>query len=143
MLFRSRKKPMPRVDINALRPGTFVLNDKAASALKRFLSDFGQLLEIDVDGSREWLYNVTNVVDCIDDEKSTKRSTGVIAKEVFVDDRVPAAAAVFKDPRTARTKMYVNDAGRQEIERLVEEAGLSGLALSEPGPPLPRPRPVA
>jgi hypothetical protein len=57
-------------------------------ALEGFLSQFGELLEIDVQGSVEWFYNVTNVVDCIDVDKSDKRSTGAIAKEVFREDAI-------------------------------------------------------
>ena len=48
---------------------------------------------------------------------------------------VPAEAAVFKDPATARSRMYVNDAGKAIIDELVASAGLSGI---ECGPPEPR-----
>ena len=65
-----KKKPKPRVDVSALRPGALVLNGKAKALLGDFLCRFGELLEIDVQGSIEWFYNVTNVIDCIDVDRS-------------------------------------------------------------------------
>ncbi len=137
-----KKKAKPRVDISALRPGTLVLNAKAKVALGDFLSQFGQLLEIDVQGSVEWFYNVTNVIDCIDADKSDKRPSGAIAKEAFHERMVPSTPALFKDPRTARTKIYANEEAKAVLERLMSAAHLTGAAFSEPGPPPPRPRPL-
>lgn len=125
-----RKKPKPRVDVSALRPGTVVLNARAKEALEAFLSQFGQLVEIDADGTVEWFYNVTNVVDCIDPEASQKRPSGAIAKEAFFEARVPWEPALFKDPRTVRTKIYANDAARALIEPRVAEAGITGIAFA-------------
>jgi hypothetical protein len=67
-------------------------------------TEFGQLLELDVAGSIEYFYNVTNLVECIDPGRSENRSTGVIVKEAFRDGAEPSAPAVFKDPRTAGTR---------------------------------------
>jgi len=59
--------------------------------------------------------------------------TGSIAKEAFHSDKVPTQATVFKDPAKLRSRIYVNDAGKEAIEKIVAETGLSGLVVTEPG----------
>lgn len=138
-----KKKAQPLADISALIPGALALNDKAKAALEPFLSRFGQLLEMDCNGEPRWFYNVTNVVPCIDEERSEKRPTGALSKEEFLQNKVPAEATVFKDPLTARVKIYVNDSAKSTLERLIAEASLVGAAFVEPGPPPKKPRPRA
>lgn len=128
------KKPKPRANVIVFVPGALVLDAKARLALGAFLSKFGQLLPLHLKGDGEtlFLYNVTNMVPCVDAERSEKRRSGAIAMEVFDEARVPAEAAVFKDPLMAKVRIYVNDAARAEIERIVAHAGLTGI---ECGPP--------
>ena len=117
-----------------MKPGALVLDVSAKLALGSFLSRFGQLLELHHEGEVLWFYNVTNLVGCVDLEKSRKRPSGTIAMEAFDESQVPPEAAVFKDPVMAHGRIYVNDAGRVEIERIVAHAGLTGI---ECGTPLP------
>ena len=58
--------------------------------------------------------------------------TGAITSEAFYDLNVPREPAVFKDPLTASTRIYVNDPGRDLLESLAAKAGLSGLECGEP-----------
>lgn len=136
-----KKTAQPLADISALIPGALALNEKARLVLEPFLSKFGQLLEMDCSGAPRWFYNVTNVVPCIDEERSEKRPTGALSKEEFFKNKVPTEAAVFKDPLTARVKIYVNDTAKVTLERLIAEANLVGAAFVEPGPPPKKPRP--
>jgi hypothetical protein len=137
-----KKKPKPLADVSALTPGALVMNDKAKAALEPFLSRFGQFLEMDCAGESRWLYNVTNVIPCIDEARSAKRPSGSIVKEEFFEDRLPLDAAVFKDPLTAAAVLYVNEAGKAALERIFTEAAIVGAAIVELGPTKkPRPRP--
>jgi hypothetical protein len=136
-----KKKAKPRADISALSPGALVLNAKAMAAIGEILAKFGQLLEIHVEGGVEWFYNVTHIIDCIDLENSTLRPEGSIAKEVFFSGRIPAEPAIFKDPRTALTRIYVNEAAKKLLQERMASADISGATFVEPGPPPPRPRP--
>lgn len=138
-----KKRAKPRVDVSLLGPGVLVLNTKAMAAIGEFLSNFGQLLELDVDGEVEWFYNVTHVIDCIDLDRSTLRPEGSIAKEAFLPEKIPVDPTVFKDPHTARTRIYVNDSARQLLKKLIASAGITGVEFAEPGPRLPKPRPAA
>ena len=128
-----KKAALPRADVSLLMSGALVLDQKARDALGTFLVQFGQLLEVDVAGSVEYFYNVTNLVNCIDPDRSEKRSTGVIVKEAFHSGAEPTAPAVFKDPLTAGTRLYVNSEGKDLLEGLVAGAGITGLEFAEPG----------
>ncbi|MCK9687273.1 hypothetical protein [Scleromatobacter humisilvae] len=128
-----KKAALPRADVSLLMSGALVLNQKAHDALGPFLQEFGQLLELDVGGSTEYFYNVTNVVDCIDPERSEKRSTGVIVKEAFREGATPTEPSIFKDPRTVGTRMYVNLAAKERLDSLASSAGLTGLEFVELG----------
>ncbi|EIL90743.1 hypothetical protein [Rhodanobacter spathiphylli] len=136
-----KKKPRPLADVSALTPGALVMNDKSKTALEPFLSRFGQFLEMDCAGESRWFYNVTNLIPCIDEARSTKRPSGSIVKEAFIEERVPVDAAVFKDPLTAAAVLYVNEAGKAALETIIADAAIVGMAFTEPGPPPKKPRP--
>jgi hypothetical protein len=127
-----KKKQKPRADVIAFVPGALVLNEKADGALGQFLSQFGQLLELHCGGEILHFFNATKLIDCIDVERSEKRRSGAIAMEAFDESNVPQQAAVFKDPRMAAVRIYVNDAGRAEIERIVAADGLTGIECGSP-----------
>ena len=75
---------------------------------------------------------MTNLVKCVDVERSGKDGTGAIAAEAFYDINVPHEAAVFKDAVTASYRIYTNDPGRDLLEKLAFESGLTGLECGEP-----------
>lgn len=127
---RRRKKPKPRADVSTFAPGALVLNERARGVLADFLGRFGQLLALDVEGTREYFYNVTNVVRCIDLARSRTRPEGTVAEEVFDEAALPTEPAVFKDPATAPVRIYAND-GAKAI--LIAQAGLTGLELGRVG----------
>lgn len=130
---RGRKKPKPRADLSLLTAPGFVLSAKAKDALGDFLAQFGQLLEVEVEGQIEYYYNVTNIVPCIDRDRSEKRPEGTIAKEAFNDSAVPTLPAVFKDPLTARTRIYVNDGAKAVLEQRIAESGITGMHFAQRG----------
>jgi hypothetical protein len=129
---KRRKKAKPRADLSYLIAGSITLNEKAYQALKDFLLPFGQLLELNCEGGIEYYYNVTNLVPCIDYERSVKTGTSVI-KAVFLPDAVPEAPLIFKDPYTAGTRIYLNQAGKEKFEKLCADAGLFGARFVEAG----------
>ena len=127
-----KKKQKPRADVIAFVPGAMVLNEKADKALGPFLSQFGQMLELHCAGETLYFYNATNMIDYVDAGKSERRRSGSIAMEAFFEDSVPEEPAVFKDPLMAPIRIYVNDAEKAEVERIVADARLTGI---ECGPP--------
>jgi hypothetical protein len=132
---RSRgKKKRPVADVATPGAGALVLSQRAVDALGEFLGRYGQLLLVQTAGGGEFrhFYNVTNLVKCVDVERSDKDATGAITTEAFYDISVPREPTVFKDPLTASTRLYVNDPGRELLERLSSDAGLTGLECGEP-----------
>jgi hypothetical protein len=128
-----KKDHLPRADVSLMLAGSIVLNQKARDTLGNFLEHFGQFLESRVDGVVEYFYNVTNVIDCIDLEASERRSSGSIVKEAFRAEALPRDPAVFKDPRTVRNRIYVNQGAKDILDACVVAANLSGLEIEELG----------
>lgn len=122
---KKRKKQKPLADIAYLDPGTFILNKKAYNTLKTLLEQFGELLELDCDGEVHYFYNVTNLISCVDFEKSEKIEDCVI-KATFLDDAIPGGIQIFKDPLTAASHIYVTSDAKTVVEQLISEGGLSG-----------------
>ncbi|MDP9125200.1 MAG: hypothetical protein M3N82_11485 [Pseudomonadota bacterium] len=127
----TKKQRRETANVIPFTAGTFVLDAKARAAIGGFLSRFGQLLELHRSGDGETLYffNCVNVIDCVDLERSQKSDGGRIILEAIDETKVPSEPTVFKDPRTARVRNYVNDAGKEVIEQWVHEAGITGLEI--------------
>lgn len=122
-----KRRQSPRSDVIPFHSNALVLNANAYQALGSFLSQFGQLLEFDVDGeSGYYFYNVTNLVSCIDRERSVFSELGTLRQEVFSDSAVPVEPAVFKD-LLMRARFYTNDAGKQVLEDEAKAHGITGL----------------
>ncbi len=71
---------------------------------------------------------------CVDMARSQLHESGVLVLEAFDEAAVPKAAAVFKDARTAKVRLYVNDAGRAAIEEAASAAGIVGIEVGAPRP---------
>lgn len=128
-----KKNWLPRADASLMLAGSLVLNQKAVDALGSFLLQFGQLLEARVDGVIEYFYNVTELIDGNDADKSERRTSGSILKEVFRPEAVPDGPVVFKDPQTALIRIYVNDEAKQVLEAAIAAHRLTGFALAPLG----------
>jgi hypothetical protein len=44
--------------------------------------------------------------------KCSEKQDGVISKEVFLSEAIPATPQIFKAPHTARNSIYLNLAGK-------------------------------
>lgn len=127
-----RKAPKPLAEVSFVAAGSLVLTDRGVDVLGSFLSRFGQLLPLRLGERRLHFFNVTNLVDCIDVERS-ECIEGAVLEEAFRPDRIPLDAQVFKDPRTARARIYANDSAHDELLRLIAVNGLTGLAVEPVG----------
>jgi len=133
---RLKKKQHPLGDLSSLMGASVVMNAKAHAALKDFLAPFGQFLELDMidetsiggGDQRLYFYNVTNLIPCIDFDRSETEGRKVI-KPAFVTGSVPADPQVFKDPLRKKMDIYLNDAAHAELVRLIGAAGLQGSSF--------------
>lgn len=134
---RVKKKQHPLGDLSFVMGASVVLNRKAYEVLKSFLEPFGQFLELDMvdetglggGDQRLYFYNVTNIVQCIDFNRSETEGKKVI-KPAFMPGSVPANAQVFKDPLRKKMNIYLNEAAHAELSRLLIGAGLRGSTLT-------------
>lgn len=137
-LYNPAPKSKQREPANILpfMTGSFVLDTKARAAIGGFLSRFGQLLELHRSGDGDVLYmfNCTNVVDCVDGIRTMRTPDGRIKLEVIDESRVPEEPTVFKAPQTATVRNYVNDAGKAVLEQWASDAGIVGLAVVQLDP---------
>ncbi len=76
-----KKKQREPANVLPFVSGTFVLDAKARATIGGLLSRFGQLLELHRSGDGETLYmfNCTNVIDCIDEARSRPSALGALA----------------------------------------------------------------
>ena len=49
--------------------------------------------------------------------------------ESIDEAKITSRPALFKDPKTVRVRNYLNDAGKELIEKLAREAGITGLDI--------------
>jgi hypothetical protein len=123
------KNPRPPADVSAMVAGALVLNERARMMLAPFLLQFGQLLELDCQGSGEvrHFYNVTNIIHCVNVERSEMSDLGDVKMEAFNELKIPVEPAIFKDPSTADVRIYINDSGKRHMDSLIASANLTGI----------------
>jgi hypothetical protein len=124
---KGNKRPKPRADVNTINAPGPVLNARARDVLGDFLTQFGQLLEVEVDGQVEYYYNVTHVIPGLDHEHS-KIEVGYVDKAVFKKSAIPSAPAVFVDPAVV-SRIFVNDAAKAELEARMAKHNIIGMSF--------------
>lgn len=123
----NKGKKLP--DIGHVDIGSVVLSQKAIDVLKGHLEPYGELLPLDVEGETYYIYNVTTIIDALDQENSVKRPNGIIKKACFDKSKVPSDMEIFKVPETQRSLIYVNETKGKNIKTLIEEHHLNGAQL--------------
>lgn len=129
---KRKKKQLPQADFAYLTPGTILLSERAHGAVQGFFSQFGQLLEVDCVGEVKYYFNATHLVSVVDYENSIKAGTAVTSA-TFLAEAIPTSAQIFKDPLTAKSRIYVTDAAKAIIESIVADLKLTGLLITEAG----------
>lgn len=78
---------------------------------------------------RLYFYNVTNVVPCIDFERSETEGKKVV-RPAFNADAVPTVMQVFKDPLRKKMDICLAQGTRDELARLMDANGLRGSTIA-------------
>lgn len=124
-----KKRQRERANVMPFTAGTFVLDAKARAAIGGFLSRFGELLELHHGGETLYFFNCTNLIPCIDEDRTQRGEEGLLILEAIDESKLPSEPAVFKDPKTVRVRNYVNDAAKDVILQWAQEAGITGLEV--------------
>lgn len=125
--YPGRRKHRPRADVSPFTSPGLIVNAKVHDALGEFLSRFGQLLEVDVDGQIEYYYNVTNVLACLDRERSAVEAY-YVERPVFHESLIPETPVVFVEPEL-RGRIFVNQGAREVLESGIAGSGITGISF--------------
>ena len=117
----------PKGDYPALDANTPIFTRRAVTALADLLERNGELIPISVSGEEHYLFNVTRVIDALDESRSSAvrfddgRIIYVKVHYLFAD-RI-RDAPIFKIPQTVDSDVFVTD----EFVTRVESARLKGF----------------
>jgi hypothetical protein len=118
----------PKGDTPSLIPGVPIFSGKAVKALQDVLEQNGELLPVIVGGEEYFLFNVTTVVDALDEPRSEViRFNGsnkvlTISSYSFFGEKL-ASRIIFKIPQMLRGDVYVTE----PFVKRVRSAGLKGF----------------
>jgi hypothetical protein len=126
---RIEKDPrrLPKGDFPSLIPSVPVFSDKAVTVLRDMLERNGEILPVSIGDEDYSLYNVTRIVDALDEANSSvdrfdDDSVCYISDHSFYSRRL-AGLSIFKIPQMPDDSIFVTDIF---VER-VESAGLKGF----------------
>jgi len=117
----------------------FATPPRVTKDLELFLSIAGELLPLPYKGEQFSVLNVTECVNCLDEQRSEwvyGKKTGKpirIAKYAFHRDRMPESS-IFKIPQTARADILCYEGLKDPVDEFkptVEKRGLTGIKFRE------------
>jgi hypothetical protein len=122
---------LPKGDTPGLSSHIPVFNSKAVAALEDFLKPNGELLSIFCDGEKYFLFNVTRVVDALDEPKCELQlfdDGGImdIVRYSFLKQKL-TGVTIFKLPQDLLGWVYATD---PVVDR-VRAAGLKGFKFRQ------------
>ncbi|MCX2780865.1 hypothetical protein OQJ46_14905 [Microbulbifer thermotolerans] len=117
---------IPEADIGLLSVGSLVFTEGVYIELRNEALKYGQLLPLKYGKRTLWLWNVTNVCNALNIEKSELNSFGGVTKPVLNASTVNENM-VFKLREDNYTGIYCNDTFRN----LVEHNKFSGIEFEE------------
>jgi hypothetical protein len=120
-------RPLPKGDTPGLSSHIPVFGSKAVTVLEDFLKPNGELLPISCDGEKYFLYNVTRVVDALDESKCELQlfdDGGImdIIRYSFLNEKL-IGVLMFKLPQDPLGWVYTTD----PFVDKVQAAGLKGF----------------
>jgi hypothetical protein len=126
----NKKKMPPIPPIGHLNLASLVLQPQAVAVLGEFLCQFGELLDVEFEGSLVYFYNVTTLLAVVDEAKSQKTASGKsITRPAFFDAAIPPSAMLFKAPETANTSLYATNEAKLWLETVLKANKLNGLSF--------------
>lgn len=122
----------PIGDVFSVDPTSYIINEKTYKVLYPYLKNHSQIFEIKNEDKIFYVVSVTDIIDCLDYEKSELKlfnSTGRVMrviKYVFKTEKLKNAT-VFKLPEFPKGISYATE----EFRKVVEENNIKGFKFKE------------
>ncbi|CAA0110671.1 Uncharacterised protein [BD1-7 clade bacterium] len=101
--------PLNIPDISYFVAGGVIVSPKTVELMGDYLSKFGDLHPITVEGNNWFTYDITNIIDgVVDKENSSYSRRGLLRKPAFNLDKLPKDPQVFKIEDDNRIGIYLN-----------------------------------
>lgn len=118
-------------DIPSLSPGIPVFTKRAADALGTLLTSNGELLPLGSPVGEYYAFNVTNIIDALNVERSDVKRFGSgkimrVNKYEFFREKV-VGEVIFKIPQLRRSHIFVTDVFLNAVQKM----DLHGIVLKE------------
>ena len=116
-------------DISTWTFKTLVFNQKAHDALKDFLNDYGEMLEISIESKKYYMFNLINLIDdsIIDYDNSEKVLLNGVEigekKLTFNLDTNVEKTLLFKTSYDNKANTFCDET----FKKLIEDLGLTGI----------------
>lgn len=117
---------MPEPDIGIINIGSLVLSTGALIYLRKIVSKYGQLLPLNYGDQKMYLWNITNIIDALDKEKSEMNDFGGVSKITFSKKKI-LDSKIFKIREDNATNIFCT----QEFVDIVLGNNLSGIEFEE------------
>jgi hypothetical protein len=129
---KHKGKPLRVPDIGHLTPGSVIINKKAVKALGEHFTNFGHLVQLEVEGETWYSYVVTNVLEgVVDMENSIVSRSGTMKRPAFFANKLPNESQIFKTPETGLMQIFFNDNGEGTLQTLLQENDIDAGKLKE------------
>lgn len=120
------------IDLLAFKSGLLAFNGNAYSKIAPFIKEEVEFLSATHDEFEVHLVNVTNVIDCVDKNRSISKrlptETFIGYKEMYVNkELIPDSTHIFKIPELSISSIYVTD----HFVELVNKNKLKGFVFTE------------
>lgn len=122
----------PIGDVFSVQISSFILNEKSYRVLYPYIKNEVQIFKIKSEDENLYVVNVTNIIDCLDYDKSEfKRFTSSgrimeVTKYAF-KERLLKNAFIFKLPEFSNNLNYVTE----DFKKVVEENNIKGFKFEE------------
>ncbi len=122
----------PIGDVSSISTSSYIINEKAYNVLYPYLKEHSQIFRLKNKNKIFYVINVTDIIDCLDYEKSELKrfpSSGRVmrvTKYVFRTKKLKNAT-IFKLPEFPKGISYVTE----QFKKVVEENNITGFKFKE------------
>lgn len=122
----------PIGDVTSINTSSYIINEKAYKILFPYLSNHCQIFELMNENQLFYVVNVTDLIDCLDYDKSellyfsSSNRVMEVEKYVFKTEKLKNAT-IFKLPEFPKSISYVTE----KFKKVIEDNNITGFKFKE------------